>query len=84
MRALVLVVNFSFACLQVGGDVDWWRSPVALPCDTTAAPFSEATWSLVGLSPARALAPPLSGASARLPAASAATKLARVPAWWFW
>ena len=47
---LALFANFAFACLQVGGDMGWWSGPVAVLRESSTAPFSEATWSLLGLS----------------------------------
>ncbi len=47
---LALFANFAFACLQVGGDMGWWSGPVAMLRESSTAPFSEATWSLLGLS----------------------------------
>ena len=48
--ALALFANFAFACVQVGGDMGWWSGPVAMIRESSTAPFSEATWSLLGLS----------------------------------
>lgn len=47
---LALFANFAFACVQVGGDMGWWSGPVTMLRESSTAPFSEATWSLLGLS----------------------------------
>ena len=47
---LALFASFAFACVQVGGDMGWWSGPVAMLRESSTAPFSETTWSLLGLS----------------------------------